>query len=78
MLFLENVSPALELVDSSSGAIGTAVNHAIEACAKFIAERRHPGRAAAVHGGRQDASKDLFTLFDDTLDRLLAAAGSAR
>jgi hypothetical protein len=38
LLFLEKVSPALEQVDSSSGAIGTAVNHAIEACAKIIAE----------------------------------------
>ncbi len=38
VLFLEKVSPALERVDSSSGAIGTAVNHAIEACAKIIAE----------------------------------------
>ena len=35
VLFLEKVSPALEHVDSSSGAIGTAVNHAIEACAKI-------------------------------------------
>ena len=31
VLFLEKVSPALDQVDSSSGAIGTAVNHAIEA-----------------------------------------------
>lgn len=38
VLFLEKVSPALEQIDSSSGAIGTAVNHAIEACAKVIAE----------------------------------------
>jgi hypothetical protein len=38
VLFLEKVSPALEQVDSSSGAIGTAVNHAIETCAKIIAE----------------------------------------
>ena len=30
VLFIEKVSPALEHVDSSSGAIGTAVNHAIE------------------------------------------------
>ena len=30
VLFLEKVSPALERVDSSSGAIGTAVNHAID------------------------------------------------
>ncbi|MCC6535002.1 MAG: hypothetical protein IT531_20840, partial [Burkholderiales bacterium] len=37
VLFLEKVSPALEQVDSSSGAIGTAVNHAIEACATIIA-----------------------------------------
>lgn len=38
VLLLEKVSPALEHVDSSSGAIGTAVNHAIETCAKIIAE----------------------------------------
>jgi tetratricopeptide (TPR) repeat protein len=37
VLFLEKVSPALEQVDSSSGAIGTAVNHAIETCANIIA-----------------------------------------
>jgi hypothetical protein len=37
VLLLEKLSPALEQVDSSSGAIGTAVNHAIEACAKIIA-----------------------------------------
>lgn len=38
VLFLEKVSPALEQVDSSSGAIGIAVNHAIETCARIIAE----------------------------------------
>lgn len=38
VLFLEKVSPALERVDSSSGAIGTAVNHAIEELASIIAE----------------------------------------
>ena len=38
VLFLEKVSPALENVDSSSGAIGTAVNHATETCARIIAE----------------------------------------
>jgi hypothetical protein len=38
VLFLEKVSPALEQVDSSSGAIGTAVNYAIDACARIIAE----------------------------------------
>jgi len=35
--FLERVSPALEQVDSSSGAIGTAVNNAIAALAGIIA-----------------------------------------
>jgi hypothetical protein len=35
--FLERVSPALEHVDSSSGAIGTAVNHAIDALVPIIA-----------------------------------------
>jgi len=35
--FLERVSPALEHVDSSSGAIGTAVNHAIEELVAIIA-----------------------------------------
>jgi hypothetical protein len=37
VLFLEKVAPALEHVDSSSGAIGTAVNKAIEALAPIIA-----------------------------------------
>lgn len=37
VLFVEKVSRALEQVDSSSGAIGTAVNHAIETCATIIA-----------------------------------------
>ena len=38
LLFLEKVSPALEHVDSSSGAIGTAVNHAIEELVPIIAK----------------------------------------
>lgn len=37
VLFLEKVSPALEHVDSSSGAIGTAVNRAIAALVAIIA-----------------------------------------
>jgi hypothetical protein len=37
VLFLERVSPALEPVDSSSGAIGAAVNHAIEELVAVIA-----------------------------------------
>jgi hypothetical protein len=36
--FLEKVSPALEQVDSSSGAIGTAVNYAIEELVSIIAK----------------------------------------
>ncbi len=36
VLFLEKVSPALERVDSSSGAIGTAVNNAIDALVPII------------------------------------------
>jgi tetratricopeptide (TPR) repeat protein len=37
VIFFERVSPALEHVDSSSGAIGTAVNHAIEELVPLIA-----------------------------------------
>lgn len=37
VLFLEKVSPALEQVDSSSGAIGTAVNRAIDVLVGIIA-----------------------------------------
>ena len=38
ILFLEKISPALERVDSSSGAIGTAVNNAIDALVPIIAK----------------------------------------
>jgi hypothetical protein len=38
VLFMEKVSPALEQVDSSSGAIGTAVNKAVEELAAIIAQ----------------------------------------
>jgi tetratricopeptide (TPR) repeat protein len=38
VLFIEKVSPALEHVDSSSGAIGTAVNHAIVELVSIIAK----------------------------------------
>ena len=37
VLFLEKISPAIEHVDSSSGAIGTAVNNAIDALVPIIA-----------------------------------------
>jgi hypothetical protein len=48
VLFLERVSPALQNVDSSSGAIGNAVNHAIEALVAIIA--RAPIDATAREG----------------------------
>lgn len=38
ILFLEKISPAIEQVDSSSGAIGTAVNNAIAALVPVIAK----------------------------------------
>jgi hypothetical protein len=37
VLLIERLSPALEHVDSSSGAIGSAVNHAIDTLAQIIA-----------------------------------------
>src|SRR4026208_2258370 len=65
VLFLERVSPALEHVDGSSGAIGTAVNRAVAELATVIAEApadtrtremwlpRPPGGRA---GGRRDGA----------------------
>src|SRR2546423_1883791 len=38
VLLLERISPALENVDSSSGAIGTAVNHAIAELVPIVAD----------------------------------------
>ena len=48
VLFLEKLSPALENVDSSSGAIGTATNNAIDALVPIIA--RAPAGATVRHG----------------------------
>jgi hypothetical protein len=48
VLFLEKVSPALAQVDSSSGAIGTAVNHAIRDLVPII-------RIAPAEENRRDA-----------------------
>lgn len=47
VIFLEKLSPAIEQVDSSSGAIGTAVCHAIETLAARIsyADRSIVGRS---------------------------------
>lgn len=42
VIFLEKVSPALERVDSSSGAIGNAVNRAIQALVPIIAQAKAP------------------------------------
>jgi hypothetical protein len=47
VLFLERVSPALEHVDSSSGAIGTAVNHAVEDLVAVIARAPVDARTRA-------------------------------
>jgi hypothetical protein len=47
--FLERVSPALEMVDSSSGAVGTAVNNAIEKLAAVI-----------IAAPAEDAVRDLW------------------
>lgn len=66
VLFLEKVSPALEQVDSSSGAIGTAVNHAIEELVSIIAkapvgvDQREMARAAVerVRRGRYPVHRD--------------------
>ena len=55
VLFLERVSPALEHVDSSSGAIGTAVNNAIAALVDII---------AAAPAGEQTREKWLERLFE--------------
>jgi len=43
VLFLEKISPAIEQVDSSSGAIGTAVNNAIDALVPIIARASADG-----------------------------------
>lgn len=52
--FLERVSPALEQVDSSSGAIGTAVNRAIDHLVPIIAE------APVGDGRRREWMERLF------------------
>jgi len=46
--FLERLSPALENVDSSSGAIGTAVNNAIAALVPIIADAPADGETRAA------------------------------
>lgn len=50
--FLERVSPAIEQVDSSSGAIGTAVNRAIDQLVPIIAEAPADGSTRRSWLGR--------------------------
>lgn len=61
--FLEHVSPALESVDSSSGAIGTAVNDAIAALVRIIASAPADPRThdvAAAQHAKADACERLL------------------
>lgn len=55
VLFLEKVSPALTAVDSSSGALGTAVNRAVETLAPVI---------AAAPAGDEQRDRWLARLWD--------------
>jgi hypothetical protein len=65
VLLLERLSPALEQVDSSSGAIGTAVNHAITELVPVIAgapadartRERWPGSARALPVGEEELQR---------------------
>lgn len=59
VMFLERVSPALEHVDSSSGSIGNAVNHAIAELVPVIAHA--PVEAAT----REAWLERLFTAYQD-------------
>ena len=59
VLFLEKVSPALEHVDSSSGAIGTAVNNAIAALVDVIAT------APADEATRENWLERLWEAYQD-------------
>ncbi|MFO8091115.1 MAG: hypothetical protein R6U13_14850 [Desulfatiglandaceae bacterium] len=56
VVFLERVSPAVAHVDSSSGALGTAVNRAIEALVPIIAS------APADRKTREEWLKRLFRM----------------
>ena len=59
--FLERVSPALAHVDSSSGAVGTAVNRAIEALVPIIAS------APADRKTREEWLERLFEAHEDRI-----------
>ena len=64
VLFLEKVSPALEHVDSSSGAIGAAVNRAIEELLSVIV------KAPADLGRRANWLERLWVRMWPTLSRI--------
>ncbi|WP_194727169.1 hypothetical protein [Noviherbaspirillum malthae] len=59
VLFIEKLSPAIEHVDSSSGAIGTAVNRAIESLVSIIAN------AQVEHETRQKWLERLWHAVED-------------
>jgi hypothetical protein len=59
VLLIEKLSPALEQVDSSSGSIGAAVNHAIETLAQII------GCAPAAEETRSKWLERLWTALQD-------------
>jgi uncharacterized protein (DUF885 family) len=74
VLFLEKASPALEQVDSSSGAIGNAVNRAIEALVPIIATapadlaRRSAWLERLGQGyGYKITSADVWTTYSHTM-----------
>jgi hypothetical protein len=69
VLFLEKVSPALEHVDSSSGAIGAAVNNALDALVPIIAT------APADHSTRQAWLERLWQAHADDQIPYIEALG---
>ena len=72
VLFLEKVSPALERVDSSSGAIGTAVNNAVAAVVDIIASAprsARPDRWPRPARARRRSEAACRYLVKDRMDR---------
>ena len=73
VLFLEKMSPALEQVDSSSGAIGNAVNHAIAELVAIIASA--PADKKTRETGWSDSGKPTKTTISPT-SRCSATTGA--
>lgn len=69
VLFLEKLSPAIKHVDSSSGAIGTAVNRAIETLVPIIA------KADVDHATRQKWLERLWEAVEDDAIPYLESLG---